>query len=106
MRTRKLAAPPATGQFLVGPLRAVMLEVSVGLMAGRPGSGFASMSKERVRELGRKGGQTAHASGTAYTWSPEEARRAGKRGGRASGDSRRRAEEERYERAKRIEEGS
>lgn len=46
--------------------------------------GFASMSKQKQAEIASKGGRAAHAKGSAHTWSPEEARKAGKKGGKAS----------------------
>lgn len=45
--------------------------------------GFASMSKERRAEIASQGGKTAHAMGTAHQYTPDEARAAGKKGGRA-----------------------
>jgi general stress protein YciG len=45
--------------------------------------GFAAMSAERRRELGSQGSRIAHANGTAYTWTSEQARAAGRKGGRA-----------------------
>jgi len=46
--------------------------------------GFASMSAERQREIASKGGRAAHEKGTAHEWTPEEARRAGRKGGQVS----------------------
>jgi uncharacterized protein len=46
--------------------------------------GFASMSPERQREIASKGGRAAHEKGTAHEWTPEEARRAGRKGGQVS----------------------
>jgi len=46
--------------------------------------GFASMSPEKQREIASKGGRAAHMKGTAHEWSSEEARAAGRKGGRAS----------------------
>ena len=43
--------------------------------------GFASMSKEKQREIASKGGKAAHKKGTAYEWTEEEAREAGRIGG-------------------------
>ncbi len=42
--------------------------------------GLAGMSPERRREIASKGGQAAHARGTAHQWTAEEASAAGKRG--------------------------
>jgi general stress protein YciG len=43
--------------------------------------GFASMSKERHREIASMGGKAAHASGKAYKWNSETAAEAGKKSG-------------------------
>lgn len=43
--------------------------------------GFASMSKEKQREIASKGGKAAHRRGTAHEWTSEEARHAGRKGG-------------------------
>lgn len=43
--------------------------------------GFAAMDPERQRELARQGGIRAHQIGTAHTFTPEEAREAGRKGG-------------------------
>lgn len=45
--------------------------------------GFATMDRDRVREIASKGGKAAHAAGTAHQFSSEEARVAGKKGGMA-----------------------
>lgn len=51
--------------------------------AGRGTStrGFASMDKEKQREIARKGGRAAHQKGTAHEFTPDEARVAGRKGG-------------------------
>ena len=46
--------------------------------------GFASMSPERQREIASKGGRAAHEKGTAHEWTPDDARRAGRKGGQVS----------------------
>jgi len=43
--------------------------------------GFASMSKEKQRQIASKGGIIAHKKGKAHEFTPEEARKAGKKGG-------------------------
>ncbi len=43
--------------------------------------GFASMSREKQREIASKGGHAAHAKGTAHEFSADEARAAGRKGG-------------------------
>ncbi|MCC6626120.1 MAG: general stress protein [Chloroflexi bacterium] len=52
-------------------------------MIQRKRRGFASMSDERQREIASKGGRAAHAQGRAHQFSADEARVAGKKGGRA-----------------------
>lgn len=52
-------------------------------MTGKVKRGFASMPKEKVREIARKGGQAAHKKGTAHEFTSSEARKAGKKGGEA-----------------------
>jgi uncharacterized protein len=49
----------------------------------KPKRGFAAMPRDKVRELARQGGVSAHASGKAYRWTPETAREAGRKGGLA-----------------------
>lgn len=46
--------------------------------------GFASMDRNRQRDIARKGGKAAHQRGTAHEWTSEEAREAGRKGGIAS----------------------
>lgn len=52
--------------------------------APRPKRGFAALTPERRAELSRKGGQAAHAKGTAHKWDTEAARTAGRKGGAAT----------------------
>lgn len=49
----------------------------------REGRGFAGMDEEKRREIASKGGQAAHAKGTAHEFTSEEAREAGRKGGQA-----------------------
>lgn len=42
------------------------------------------MPRELVSEIARKGGQAAHAAGTAHEFTSEEARLAGRKGARAT----------------------
>lgn len=51
-------------------------------MADTSRRGFASMNQEKQKEIASKGGQAAHAKGTAHEFTPEEAREAGRKGGR------------------------
>lgn len=39
------------------------------------------MDREKQRAIASKGGKAAHAKGTAHEFTPEEARRAGRKGG-------------------------
>jgi general stress protein YciG len=49
--------------------------------------GFASMNREKQREIARKGGKAAHEKGTAHEFTTDEARAAGRKGGeRVSAD--------------------
>src|SRR5271167_3206992 len=43
--------------------------------------GFASMDRERQREIARKGGKAAHEKGTAHEFTSDEAKAAGRKGG-------------------------
>lgn len=52
-------------------------------MAQTSARGFASMDREKQREIARKGGRAAHAKGTAHEFTPDEARAAGRKGGQA-----------------------
>lgn len=60
---------------------------------GKKPRGFAAMSREAVSELARKGGVVAHAEGVAHEWTREEAREAGRKGGRRTHELRRAARE-------------
>ena len=44
--------------------------------------GFAVMDPEQRRQVARLGGQTSHGLGKAHRFTPEEAREAGRKGGR------------------------
>jgi general stress protein YciG len=52
--------------------------------------GFAALTPERRREISSKGGKAAHQKGTAHEFASEEAREAGRKGGKISGGRRRR----------------
>ncbi|KIO50218.1 KGG domain-containing protein [Nitrosospira sp. NpAV] len=47
--------------------------------------GFASMDKNKQREIASKGGKAAHEKGSAHRFTSEEASRAGQKGGAAHG---------------------
>jgi general stress protein YciG len=50
---------------------------------GKDTQGFASMPPARRVEVAGKGGREAHRRGTAHRWTSEQARAAGRKGGRA-----------------------
>ena len=47
----------------------------------RSNRGFASMDREKQREIASKGGRAAHQKGTAHEFDSNEARAAGRKGG-------------------------
>lgn len=49
----------------------------------RSNRGFASMDRERQRQIASQGGKAAHREGTAHQFTSEEARAAGRKGGEA-----------------------
>ncbi len=49
--------------------------------------GFAAMTPEQRREIGRLGGVAAHERGSAHHFTSEEAREAGRKGGKACQES-------------------
>jgi len=53
--------------------------------------GFAAMDRALVAEIARKGGRAAHEAGTAHEFTSDEARAAGRKGGRATHANRRAA---------------
>jgi uncharacterized membrane protein/general stress protein YciG len=57
-------------------------------MPGYSKRGFASMNPEKQREIASKGGREAHRQGTAHEFSSEEARAAGRLGGKMMGANR------------------
>lgn len=50
-------------------------------MSATSNRGFASMDREKQREIASKGGKAAHMKGTAHEFTPDEARQAGRKGG-------------------------
>jgi len=50
-------------------------------MPGRERRGFAAMSRDKQREIARRGGRAAHQKGTAHEFNADEARAAGRKGG-------------------------
>lgn len=51
------------------------------MQTGTHNRGFASMDRDRQREIARKGGRAAHEKGTAHEFTTDEARAAGRKGG-------------------------
>jgi general stress protein YciG len=45
-------------------------------------TGFAAMTPEKRKELSARGGRAAHRAGTAHVWTQEEAKKAGRLGGK------------------------
>lgn len=52
-----------------------------GTAPGKSKRGFASMSPDQVKRIASMGGTEAHRLKVAHTWSPEEAKQAGRIGG-------------------------
>src|SRR4051812_44350544 len=59
-----------------------------GSSRSRSNRGFASMDREKQREIASKGGRAAHAKGTAHEFDSGEAREAGRKGGLAVSQNR------------------
>jgi uncharacterized protein len=51
--------------------------------AAKSNRGFASMDKNKQKAIASKGGKAAHEKGTAHSFTTEEAKEAGKKGGAA-----------------------
>lgn len=54
---------------------------NTGQARTRSNRGFASMDREKQKEIASKGGRAAHAKGTAHEFDSGEAREAGRKGG-------------------------
>ena len=54
-----------------------------GAQRTRSNRGFASMDRDKQKEIASKGGRAAHAKGTAHEFDSGEAREAGRKGGMA-----------------------
>lgn len=59
---------------------------------GKSNRGFASMDPERQRQIASEGGKAAHEKGTAHEFTSEEAREAGRKGGQARSQNRKKAQ--------------
>ncbi len=55
----------------------------MGQAAKKSNRGFASMDREKQKEIASKGGKAAHAQGRAHEFTADEARSAGRKGGEA-----------------------
>lgn len=58
-------------------------------MSPAPKRHYAHTHPEEHREIVKRAGQAAHRKGTAHEWTSEEAREAGRKGGRAKAQQRR-----------------
>ena len=52
---------------------------------GKELRGFAAMDPDKQRRIASEGGKAAHEKGKAHEFTPDEARLAGQKGGRARG---------------------
>lgn len=59
-------------------------ESGLEVIVAKEDRGFASMDRNKQRDIASKGGKAAHQKGTAHEWTSEEAREAGRKGGMAS----------------------
>lgn len=50
----------------------------------RSGRGFAALPTSELRRISSAGGRASHESGHGHEWTSQEARQAGKRGGRVA----------------------
>ena len=57
-------------------------------MSDTSNRGFASMDEEKQREIASQGGKAAHEKGTAHEFTSEEAREAGRKGGKTVSEDR------------------
>ena len=65
-------------------------------MSEKKKRGFATLPKEQVAEIARKGGVSAHAQGAAHEWDRAAAKAAGSKGGKAFHAKRRAAAEKTF----------
>jgi general stress protein YciG len=61
--------------------RAHAAPVAVKTAATRAPHGFAAWDPDKRRQVASRGGKAAHAKGTAHKFTPDEAQRAGRKGG-------------------------
>ena len=55
-----------------------------GGMVAKGTRGFASMDRDKQREIASTGGKAAHHKGTAHEWTRDVAKEAGRKGGAAN----------------------
>jgi len=55
----------------------------MAVKVGTSKRGFAAMVPEKLKEIARRGGQKTQSLGKGHLFTPEEAREAGKKGGRS-----------------------
>jgi general stress protein YciG len=94
--TRQETAETAEHLTPDGPPHAVEAARGGETKTPRP-RGFAAMDRRLVTEIARKGGKAAHTAGTAHEFTTDEAREAGRKGGRATHAKRRKAAEDQAE---------
>lgn len=80
--------PPQKEEGVTSSTAARPAEVEPPAKPKRP-RGFAAMDRKLVSEIARKGGKAAHSAGTAHEFTTDEARLAGRKGGRATHAKRR-----------------
>ncbi len=86
--------PGVETQELTPDLPPQPVEAGEGESRGKRPRGFAAMDRKLVSEIARKGGKAAHSAGTAHEFTSEEARVAGRKGGRATHAKRRKVGED------------
>jgi general stress protein YciG len=77
METYNLIAKFSIKELLIKQRRGVKY------MAQKRKRGFAAMPTDKQRMIASKGGKAAHQKGTAHEFTPDEAREAGRKGGRS-----------------------
>ncbi len=63
------------------PVQAVTAAIETTAARPKQRRGFAAMDPDTLRVVCSQGGRTAHANGKAHRFNPEEASKAGKKGG-------------------------
>jgi general stress protein YciG len=71
------------------PPQSTVEPAEAGQAKAKSRRGFAAMDRTLVSAIARKGGKAAHTAGTAHEFTSEEAREAGRKGGRATHAKRR-----------------